>query len=778
VRAALALSLLVTACSAACSSNGCNHATESKSPSLEAGKDELGADLTKKLRDALLAKGSSYVPRTRHVNADGTPKFTNRLLLESSPYLLQHAHNPVNWYPWGEEAFDKARALNRPVFLSIGYSTCHWCHVMEEESFEDLATAQYLNDHYICIKVDREERPDIDAVYMAFVQGFTGNGGWPMNVWLTPARAPFFGGTYFPPAAGPRGGKSFGDVLSLQMKRYAVDPEGVTKTAADLVKQLQRETALESGAASTCGSDCELPPASILEKARAKAAERFDPANGGARGAPKFPSSFPTRLLLRADGDTKKMALTTLERMQSGGIHDHVGGGFHRYSTDAKWLTPHFEKMLYDNAQLAIAYLEGAQASGDARLLATAREILEYLLREMSAPNGLFYAATDADSPAPNGKREEGLFFTWTPEDLSKTLGDDARVAAAWFGVSLTPNFEGRTILSTPRSLDDVAKELQLSPAELDAKIPSIRARLLTARSHRPPPLRDDKILVAWNALTVSALARAAISLGDAHYAEAATRAATALYEPVRAGRALPHELVDGREKGRAFADDYAYLAAALIDVFEMTSNRDWLFAASALMEELEKTFRDEQHGGYYTTAETANQSEKLFLRERAEHDGPTPTVSSVAAMNWLRLATFMETPRLDGLARRTLHAFEKTLTETPLALDVMLLALDYAHDPTREIVIVVPEGRGALAPTARPFLDVLSKRLAPNAVLVAATEQDLEGELGRAVPWIADKRAKGGKATAYLCRGRTCQLPTTDPAVFSAQIEQSYKTH
>ncbi|HEY3233357.1 MAG TPA: thioredoxin domain-containing protein, partial [Polyangiaceae bacterium] len=497
-----------------CSGHGCSRSPPEVSSRGEP-RSVNEAKLKALLKAALSAKGSGYLPRTRHKNADGTAKYTNRLILESSPYLLQHAHNPVNWFAWGEEAFEHARALHRPIFLSVGYSTCHWCHVMEEESFEDEEIAQYLNQHYIAIKVDREELPDVDAVYMTFLQALTGNGGWPMSVWLTPSRDPFFAGTYFPPRAGARGSRrGFLDLLREQAERFASSPSTVAETARDNVGRLQAASAPEPSG--------DFPPASLLKTARAQAAQRFDPEFGGGRGAPKFPSSFPIRLLLRVarragDAEARRMAVSTLEHMRQGGIYDQVGGGFHRYSTDARWLVPHFEKMLYDNALLVVAYLDAAQATGDARLATTVRETLDYLLRDMTGPNGTFYCATDADSPTPNGRREEGVFFTWTPSELRSALGeDDARAAANWFGVTAGGNFDGRSILFAERRLEDVARELSMAPPVLEARLAGIRTRLLDVRSRRPPPLRDDKVMVAWNGLAVSAFARAALVLGDA----------------------------------------------------------------------------------------------------------------------------------------------------------------------------------------------------------------------------------------------------------------------
>ncbi|MBP6830952.1 MAG: thioredoxin domain-containing protein [Deltaproteobacteria bacterium] len=738
-------------------------------PRRDASAVESPVALRERLQRALAARGPGYVPRTRHRNPDGAPRHTNRLILESSPYLQQHAHNPVDWYPWGDEAFARARALGRPIFLSVGYSTCHWCHVMEEESFEDEEVARYLNDHYVAIKVDREERPDVDAVYMAFLQAIAGSGGWPMSVWLTPAREPFFAGTYFPPRAGVRGSRrGLLDVLAEQGGRFAAAPQSVVAEAQRLVGRLRVATAPEPAG--------DFPSASLLASARAAAASRFDAAYGGSRGAPKFPSSFPNRLLLRTarrsgDREDLRRVTETLQRMRAGGIYDQVGGGFHRYSTDERWRVPHFEKMLYDNALLAVEYLEAGQATGDASFLATTRETLDYLLRDMRSADGVFFSATDADSLSADGRREEGLFFTWTPSELRAALGDaDAAVARAWFGVDEQGQLEGRSVLRAERPIEEVARELGLSPAALRERLAAVGPRMLAIRSRRPAPLRDEKVIVAWNGLAVSAFARAAIVLGDATYAEAAVRAARALTAPLHEGRALPHAFVGGQAQGRAFADDHVSLAAALLDVFELTADPRWLSDAVALMDSLERSFADPERGGYYLTAD---HHERLLLRERPDYDGPVPSVNSVAALTSLRLLALTGDGRFQQRAEMTLRAFSSTLAARPLALDQMLLALDWATDAAREIVVVVPEGSGALATGARPFLDLLRRSLQPNTVLVVATEADLSGDLGRLVPSARGKRLRAGQATAYVCERGSCRLPTSDPRAFATLLAE-----
>ena len=752
-------------CLPSCSQPGCD---SSKKPSSHiAAPDSTKAKLAQRFKDAIAAKGSNYIPRTRHKNSDGTPKFTNRLIFESSPYLLQHAHNPVDWRSWGDEAFDEAERLKRPIFLSIGYSTCHWCHVMEEESFEDEAIARYLNENYIAIKVDREERPDVDAVYMSFVQAFTGSGGWPMNVWLTSKREPFFGGTYFPPHAGISGSrKSFTDVLEEQSKRYSDDPGAVAAAAHNMAARLQKVSAPEVAGA--------FPPASILKAARDQAEQGFDPQFGGRRGAPKFPSSFPMRHMLRYahrsnDTKAKQMTLLTLQQMRSGGIFDQVGGGFHRYSTDASWLTPHFEKMLYDNAILAITYLEASQTSSDPIFGKTTRDILDYLLREMTAPDGTFYSATDADSPTGKGHNEEWIFYTWTPNELQAGLSaEENQIATAWYQISASGNFEGRTILSTPSSLQDVAQSLNIDESLLEKKIIDINVRLLQKRTERLPPLRDEKIIVAWNALTISALARAALVFGESRYQTAALRAANALVSPLRAGRPLPHLFTGGKEQGLAFSDDHVLLANALLDVFELTGDIKWLHDAKALMAALEKNFSDPNHGGYFLSSK---QHEQLLVKEKPTYDGPIPNVNSVAAQLYLRLYSLTDQEIFQKRAETTLGAFSNTLNTRPLALDQMLLALDWATDSVKEILILIPEGQGALSPAARPLLDVLQSSLLPNAVIVVLNERQISAQLSEEIPWVKNKVLRNGQTTAYVCERGSCRLPTSDPAVFKTQL-------
>ncbi len=725
------------------------------------GAPPLDAKLLARLRAAWAARPAGYRPRTRHLRPDGSPRYTNRLFLESSPYLLQHAHNPVNWFPWGDEAFETARRLGRPVLLSVGYSTCHWCHVMEEESFEDEEIARYLNENYVAIKVDREERPDVDGVYMNAVQTLTGQGGWPMTVWLTPERRPFYGGTYFPARDGDRGARvGFLTLLRKLKGAYAEQPDRVTEAAASLAQQIRQNLALGTGGAALPGPD-------VLRAAVAYYRTRFDPSEGGTRGAPKFPSDLPIRFLLRyhrrtGDAASLGMATLTLEKMAAGGIHDQVGGGFHRYATDAPWLVPHFEKMLYDNALLVLAYLDGYQATGRADFAAVARDILRDVERDMTASEGAFYSATDADSLAADGHRKEGWFFTWTPAEIEATLDpEDARIIEAYYGVTAAGNFEGRNILHMGKPLEAVAGDLGVPPDRLSAVVAEAREALYAARARRPPPFRDEKIIAAWNGLMISAHAQAALVLGDDRYAARAGRAADFVLEHMRRRGRLLRTWKAGRASEAAYLDDYAFLIAGLLDLYEATGAPRWLREAIGLDRVLEAHYEDKAEGGYFMTSDD---DEALLAREKPAFDGPEPSGNSVEVLNLLRLHELTTEDTYRQRAERTLAAFGPLLARAPAALSAMLVALDYRLDTPKEIVIVTARSRDAAA----PFLTALREHFVPNRILAVVAGGEGPGAL---VPLVEGKVALGGKATGYVCENRLCELPTTDPAVFARQI-------
>jgi uncharacterized protein YyaL (SSP411 family) len=710
--------------------------------------------LQARLRDALAAEGGE--PRTRHRNPDGSPTYTNRLALEPSPYLRQHAHNPVDWYPWGDEAFARARAEGKPVLLSIGYSTCHWCHVMEDESFEDLEIAEYLNRHYIAIKVDRERRPDIDGVYMQAVQLMGERGGWPLTVWLTPERQPFYGGSYFPARDGARG---VGFLTLLRKLRAAYDerPAEVAAAAGDLARQIR--------ASLTAPPDAGVPDRSALDRAVAALRARFDGVNGGFGGAPKFPRPVELELLLRyarhtGDAEARSMAARTLAAMAAGGIYDHIGGGFHRYATDARWQLPHFEKTLYDNALLAMAYVDAYQMTHEPDFLRVAADTLAYVQRDLTDPAGGFYAASDADSAG-----EEGAYFVWTPAEMQAVLApDDWRLAQTYYGVTAAGNFAGKNVLHVPRPLATVARELGLDPPALAARLDAVRAQLGAARRRRVPPAVDRKIVAAWNGLMISAFARAGQAFAAPAHTQSAARAAEYLLTAMVIDGRLRRSALDGQVSGGdAYLDDYACVIAGLLDLYEASFEPRWLHAAIALETVVDAHFRDAANGGYFLTADDA---EALLAREKPAYDGAEPAGNSMMLLDLLRLAELTGDDRYRARAESTLRAFAPTLAKEPTAMPHLLNGLDFRLDRAKEIVIVTPHDRSE----AQPLLARLGEQFVPNRVVavVAAPERDA---LAALVPLVADKVAANGKPTAYVCEQRVCALPTSDPDIFAQQL-------
>jgi len=693
-----------------------------------------------------------------HRKADGSPRYTNRLAGEASPYLRQHAHNPVAWYPWGDEAFAKAQAENKPVFLSIGYSSCHWCHVMEEESFEDEEVAAVLNEHYVAVKVDREQRPDIDAVYMAAVQAMGVGGGWPLTVWLTPDRKPFYGGTYFPPRGGERGVRvGLLELLPKLDDAYHGNPDRVAAAAADVVGRLQRAAVAPAGEA--------LPDAALLHRAYAELRDDFDAEQGGFGEAPKFPSPPTLEFLLRyhrrtASPGALDMVTRTLDAMSAGGIQDQLAGGFHRYATDRAWLVPHFEKMLYDNALLAAVYLEASQASSRPDLAEVARRTLDWIAHDMQAPAGGFYAAVDADSAG-----EEGRFYLWTPDELDALLDPaSARLAAEYFGVSAAGEVGGRSVLHVAEPVAAVAAPEGVDEAAARAWIESIRIRLLAARERRAAPAIDHKVVVAWNGLTISALARAARPLAEPRYAEQAARAADVILGAAHDGR-LPRSLVDGVAGGRGYLEDYAFLIAGLLDLFEATGDPRRLDQALALQRVLDTHFADPA-GGYF---HTADDDEQLLVREKPDMDGSEPSGNSVALQNLLRLHELTGDEHWDTTAEAALRAFGPALARSPVALARMLCGVEFFLDQPKEIVVVTPpDGDGASS-----MLGALHARFVPNRVLVVVAEGRPLDALAGAIPLVAGKTTRDGRATAYVCERRVCQRPTSDPDVFARELER-----
>ncbi|MBU2643403.1 thioredoxin domain-containing protein [bacterium] len=710
-------------------------------------------------------RGSEYRPRTRHLAHDGQARFTNRLFLESSPYLLQHAHNPVNWYPWGDEAFETAKKLNRPVLVSIGYSTCHWCHVMEEESFEDEEIAAYLNTHYITIKVDREERPDVDAIYMSAVQALNGNGGWPLNVMLMPERRPFWGGTYFPARDGDRGvSMGFLSILKRIHQVYTEDRDKLVQTSMQLTEAITSMLTPEGGS--------DMPEPEILEQAANFYRQRFDHQNGGLQGAPKFPSSLPLRFLFRyylrsGDQTFLQMAEQTLGKMVAGGMYDQAGGGFHRYSVDAGWQVPHFEKMLYDNALLTVAYLEAFQLTGKELYRKTAIEILHYVSRDMTTPSGAFYSATDADSLTPSGHREEGYFFTWTPEELASVLGrEQADIAQRVYNVRPGGNFEGRSILNTPSPLSAIASSLGMSAEELGKQVEEINTSLYEARKKRPQPIRDEKVLTAWNGLMISAFAKAGRILGEDRFTERAKTAADFILSHLYRDGRLFRSYNDSRARFNGYLEDYAFFISALLDLYESTQAISWLDKALELDRILEERFEDSPAGGFFMTSDD---HEQLIAREKPNYDGAVPSGNSVALLNLLRMGELTGKAHFHERFRKAFILFLGTDGKNPVALSEMLLAADFFLGRPREIVIVTPEGQPE---TADPFLNTLRQVFIPNSVLVVVSEGEELDEAARRVSIVAGKTAQAGKATAYVCERGACRQPTTDPQHFMQQIQ------
>ncbi|MBJ95958.1 MAG: thioredoxin domain-containing protein [Rickettsiales bacterium] len=730
------------------------------------GAQEHPAELAARLEQAWQQRGADYQPRTRHLHGDGSPLYTNRLFLQSSPYLRQHAHNPVNWFPWGDEAFTLARELGRPVLLSIGYSTCHWCHVMEEESFEAPEVASYLNEHYIAIKVDREERPDVDSIYMTAVRSMGLGGGWPLNVWLTPAREPFYGGTYFPPRDGHRGMR-FGFLTMLRQLRDVYDrqPERVLSQSQSLAQRLRQTMNPPPGDV--------VVDQGVLEDAGRHYRGRFDSVNGGMEGAPKFPSSLPVRFLFREarrSGQTelREMAELTLRKMAAGGMYDHVAGGFHRYSTDEHWLVPHFEKMLYDNALLVPAYLEAYQVSGDDAFKEVAEDVLRYVEREMRAPEGGFYSATDADSLGPDGEMDEGYFFTWTPAELEELLGPaKATPLAAVYDVRAGGNFEGRNILHRPRALEHVAEEQGLTVDALQALIAESRVQLREARAARPAPLRDEKVLASWNGLMISAFAQASGVLGDQHWRSIAAQAADFILASMRVEGRLRRSYKDGRASFNAYLDDYAFLIAGLLDLFEAGAGSGYLAEAIALDWILHRHYEDREHGAFFLTSDD---HEQLLVREKPIQDGAEPCGNSVQVLNLMRLARITGEDRYRARADQAVSAVSAVLSQWPTALAEMLLAVDYRYDQVPEVIVVVPEAGGI--ELARPFIAELRRRFVPNRVVATVVEGKAQDELAALMPMVAGKLAQDGQATAYLCEHGLCQAPTREVSVFAEQLD------
>ncbi len=684
-------------------------------------------------------------------------RFTNRLIHETSPYLVQHAHNPVDWYPWGEEALEKARGEDKPIFLSIGYSACHWCHVMEHESFESEEIAAIMNAHFVNIKVDREERPDLDEIYMNAVQMMTGSGGWPMSVFLTQEGVPFYGGTYFPPE-NQYGRPGFSEVLLAVSRHYRENQEKVGEMAGKLMEGLERLARLRTSEGEL---DADLPPAAF-----SRIAQNFDEVNGGFGSQPKFPSTMNLSVCLREYARTENaraldMVKLTLEKMAGGGIYDQLGGGFHRYSVDERWLVPHFEKMLYDNALLAKLYLEAYQATGDATMQRIVRETLEYVTREMTDPEGGFYSTQDADSEG-----EEGKFFVWDPEEVEALLGkEDAPLFDRYFDISPEGNFEhGKSILNVPVGLEELARFLKVDESRVADGVARGRKTLFEAREERVKPGRDEKVQVNWNGLMISAFASAYQVLGEPAYLEAAERAARFILERMRTEEGgLLHTYKDGRARFDGYQDDYAFLINALVDLCQATFEVAWLKAAKELTQTMIDRFWDEAEGGFFFTGKD---HEALIVRSKNPYDNAIPSGNSVGAMALMRLGALLGREDFREKAEGTLKLFQPFMRETPSGFGQMVCALDFFLQRPVEIVVVGP----LQASDTQRLLGAVRARWLPNHV-VAHCDREGQEEAVAMIPQLADKKQVDGKPTAYVCRDLTCSAPVTEVEALEALL-------
>jgi uncharacterized protein YyaL (SSP411 family) len=689
------------------------------------------------------------------VHETGGAVHINALIHETSPYLLQHARNPVDWFPWGDEALERAKAEDKPILVSIGYSACHWCHVMERESFEDETVAAYMNAHFVNIKVDREERPDIDDIYMQAVVALTGQGGWPMNVFLTPELKPFYGGTYYPPD-NRYGRASWITVLQGVHDAWTHRRDEVQRGAAGLTQHISEQ--LTAGG----GGEEVFPGQEIIDRALTQLKRDFDPDHGGWGGAPKFPSGMTIGLLLREfrrSGDTEllRMATRTLDEMAAGGIYDHLGGGFARYSVDETWLVPHFEKMLYDNAQLSQVYIEAWQLTREERYARVAREIFDYVLRDMTGTHGAFYSAEDADSEG-----EEGKFYLWTEEEIVALLGaDDAAFFNRYYAIAPHGNFssheeyhDGQNILHTPRGLAEAAAREGMSAEALDAKLEPMRAALMEARSLRVRPGLDDKILTSWNGLMISSLAVGGRALGNPAYTDAAARAARFFLEHMFEGDTLLRTHREGQSRLPGYLDDYAFLANGFVDLYETTFDAAWLREAERLADQMVARFWDDAGGSFYFTGA---EHKHLIVRTKPSYDGAEPSGNSVAALCLLRLAKLSGNEAYRAKARQVLTALRPVMEKAPRGYLKLMWALHWELNPPQEIAIVGDTG------DARAAADALFQRFVPNKVVAGGAAP---------LPLLEGKSAPEGKTAVFICENYVCGRPLEGLTAFEAWLD------
>jgi uncharacterized protein YyaL (SSP411 family) len=675
-------------------------------------------------------------------------KYTNHLIHETSPYLLQHAHNPVEWYPWGEEAFERARRENKPVLLSVGYSACHWCHVMAHESFEDEEIAKLMNDLFVNIKVDREERPDLDQIYMNAVQMMTHHGGWPMTVFLTPEAVPFYGGTYFPPQD-RYNMPGFPRVLISVADAYREKPDEIKETGASLVNELRR---LNPTAASNHALELEL-----LNAAYAGIVRSYDSINGGFGSAPKFPPAMTLEFLLRTHARTgNKEALEivgyTCQKMAEGGIYDQLGGGFHRYSTDARWLVPHFEKMLYDNALLSRLYLHYFQTSQSVQARDTVKGILDYVLREMTDPAGGFYSTQDADSEG-----HEGKFFVWDIDEVRATLADnDAQIFSDYYNITEAGNFEGKNIPNVTQSLDELAAKHGISISEAQNSLDASKRKLFELRETRVKPDRDEKVLTAWNGLMMASFAEAGVVLDRADYTEAARRNAQFLLANLRRDGSLLRTWKDGVAKFNAYLEDYAFLTEGLLTLYETTGEFSWLEEAMALADRMIEEFWDNENRGFFFTGKS---HENLIVRSKDYFDNATPSGNSVAAMVLLRLALLSGKDNYRDLGTKVLQEVADSIRRYPSAFGYALSAADFLLSEPKEVAIV-----GKDAGDIRPLLHEAWRRYLPNKVVAP-------GFGGETIPLLRDRPTQNGLPTAYVCAHYVCKEPVNSVSDLAKQL-------
>ncbi len=684
---------------------------------------------------------------TKMGNGMITHKYTNKLAKETSPYLLQHAHNPVDWYPWSKEAFDIAKKLDKPVFISIGYSTCHWCHVMERESFDNENIAKIMNEHFVCVKVDREQRPDVDDVYMTAIQMMTGSGGWPLSVFLAADGKPFYGGTYYPPK----------DMYGR------VGFERLLLTIADAWKNKRAQLLESAGKISeTLKSLNEQPgkdklTTDVLQNAYLSLKRIFDDTHGGFGGAPKFPQPSYLSFLLRywhrtKDNDVLEMVKVTLDMMAKGGIYDHLGGGFHRYATDSRWLVPHFEKMLYDQALISSVYVQAYQVTGKEEYAGIAREIFDYVLRDMKDPEGGFYSAEDADS---QGK--EGLFYVWDPEETKKLLGiKNAEIFNAYYNVTEGGNFEeAKSILNITQTTEVLAKQFKKDREYIESFLAQARSELLAHRSKRIRPHRDDKVIAGWNGLMISALAYGGAVLNEKKYISAAEKAAAFVLTALRHNGRLMRYYRNGKVIQSGFLDDYAFMIMALLDLYEATFDARRLVETKELAEQMMELFGDRDSGGFYLTG---SDTEPLIVRTKPGYDGAVPSGNSIAALVLLKLGLLTSEKHFNEAAEDVLNAFSSQLRESPASLSEMLSALDFSIGPTREIVIAAESHRV----DTNKMLRFIQSRYLPNTVVLFHQTGKAGEDVEKIVPFVKWQTAIDNKPTAYVCQNYVCKQPVT----------------